>query len=227
MSVLLIAIRRGNSIPTMSRQQATTCGKICKKMRIAQTFWPKSMVTDVPRTGVAVGPSVESPVLVDSSLAKPPFGGKALLSARIWPSFRGNLSMVRAILGLGLVAVFLGLAGCTMCCRCYDRCGPVYDQGCSPCCPSARAGSILEGGGCGGCGDAGMMAKRGANRGDLSGSQRMVAAKDRAAKHPQKPSARAVARAPKSVEEPAADDAETSQPSAGWTARRPAGPSQQ
>jgi hypothetical protein len=53
--------------------------------------------------------------------------------------------MFRAALGLGLVAVLVAFTGCTMCCHPYDRCGPVYDQGCSSC-SGARAGSILEGG---------------------------------------------------------------------------------
>jgi hypothetical protein len=53
--------------------------------------------------------------------------------------------MFRTALGLGLAAAFVASTGCTMCCHPYDRCGPVYDQGCSSC-SGARAGSILAGG---------------------------------------------------------------------------------
>lgn len=53
--------------------------------------------------------------------------------------------MFRMALSLGVVAVLLIVAGCTMCCHPYDYCGPVYDdcgQSCSPC---YRAGSVLSG----------------------------------------------------------------------------------
>ena len=118
------------------------------------------MLIAVPRPGVAVGPSVESPVKSGFLAYKATFRGKGAALGENLLSFRGSFSMVRAIFGLGLVAVFIGLAGCTMCCHCDDRCGPVYDHGCQTCCPSARAGSILEGGGRQAAGDTDLSANR-------------------------------------------------------------------
>ena len=52
--------------------------------------------------------------------------------------------MVRTALGLGVMAVLLAAAGCTMCCHPYDYCGPVYEgDGCQSCSLHSRAGSIL------------------------------------------------------------------------------------
>lgn len=54
--------------------------------------------------------------------------------------------MVRTILAVAMLAIAVGITGCTMCCHPYDQCGPVYPghgrhaTGCSRC---ARAGSIL------------------------------------------------------------------------------------
>ena len=54
--------------------------------------------------------------------------------------------MFRMALGLGVVAVLLAVAGCTMCCHPYDYCGPVYDDcGYHSCSPCSRAGSVLSG----------------------------------------------------------------------------------
>jgi hypothetical protein len=54
--------------------------------------------------------------------------------------------MCRAALGLGVIAVLLAAAGCSMCCHPYDDCGPVYSgSGCQSCMSGARVGSILGG----------------------------------------------------------------------------------
>jgi hypothetical protein len=54
--------------------------------------------------------------------------------------------MFRMALSLGVVAVLLTIAGCTMCCHPYDYCGPVYgDCGCNSCSPCCRTGSVLSG----------------------------------------------------------------------------------
>ena len=118
--------------------------------------------------------------------------------------------MVRAVLGMGVLAGFLGLAGCTMCCHPNYRCGPVYENGCQSCCPTGRAGSILEGSGCQAAGNANATIKSTAKRGDWSGNKQMLAAKNRSvrsastkkpspndtlAQTPKKPSTKALAQA--------------------------------
>jgi len=134
--------------------------------------------------------------------------------------------MVRPILGVGLVAVFVGLVGCTMCCHTDYRCGPVYDNcGRQCCCPPQRAGSILESGGQ--TAPADVAAKRNLKRAGTPGSEPAVATKDRAVKPAQKPSGKTVARTPQPDQESTADGPEISQPSADWTARRPDGSSRQ
>jgi hypothetical protein len=54
--------------------------------------------------------------------------------------------MTRTVSSMAVALVVLATAGCCMCCRPYDHCGPVY-QGCGGCsCRSQpRAGSILDG----------------------------------------------------------------------------------
>ncbi len=86
--------------------------------------------------------------------------------------------MVRAILGFSLLASFVGLAGCTMCCPQDYHCGPVYAPGWQTCCPSARAGSILAGPGCGGCqtvGGANVSATHALKEGSTAGDAELGA----------------------------------------------------
>ncbi len=53
--------------------------------------------------------------------------------------------MVRTRLVLALSLLACAAAGCTMCQSPYDYCGPTFTgQPGEPCCPDARAGSILS-----------------------------------------------------------------------------------
>ncbi len=53
--------------------------------------------------------------------------------------------MVRAQLVLAISMLTVAATGCTMCASPYDYCGPTFTgQPGEPCCPDARAGSILS-----------------------------------------------------------------------------------
>ena len=74
-------------------------------------------------------------------------GSSSCQTSLFTPVSRGKGgSMFRMALSLGVAAVLLAVAGCTMCCHPYDYCGPVYDDcGCHSCSPCYRAGSVLSG----------------------------------------------------------------------------------
>lgn len=59
--------------------------------------------------------------------------------------WRKDYPMVRAQLVLAFSMLAIAAAGCTMCDSPYDYCGPTFTgQAGEPCCPNARAGSVLS-----------------------------------------------------------------------------------
>jgi hypothetical protein len=140
--------------------------------------------------------------------------------------------MLRTRLSLGVVAVLMTAAGCTMCCHPYDYCGPVHtDHGCQSCSTRARTGSILAE-----TSDvapslelahrpvpSNAVADKSLHRqiqgdirpGDVPGSQQIVSVTDRVVDPSASP-----ADSPQVAAQPSS---EASKPlsAAGWTARRP------
>jgi hypothetical protein len=119
-------------------------GRMWKKMRAGQAFWPniplhvwvsknlsERCVRGLPRLAVA-----------DSLVG---FGIGC--DNGIHPSVRGKrvCLMVRATTCWAVVALVAVTAGCTMCDHPYDYCGPTVSGRCGPACGAEpRAGSILS-----------------------------------------------------------------------------------
>jgi hypothetical protein len=133
--------------------------------------------------------------------------------------------MFRRAFGSGFLVVVLALTGCTMCCHPYDRCGPVYTQGCYSC-THGRVGSVFEGT-TQPIPDQTQVARRSKGNvqartggptklGIVPGSEKIISVTDRTVT-PSSSAGESSVAAAETPTEPAKP-----LPSSGWTARRPA-----